>query len=229
MAQIAAEAAREAGAEVRLLRVAETAPEEVVEGQEGWKAQADKMADMILKNDAMALALTWVDEADYSFDGLNALVAGYADLDDSGEIDNEEEAEYYNSLLQATADALVSLGADPEEVATFIDDEDTAAGKKVGIQLSDTLDDEILEDADIQVKFAIRDDGLIKGSSAIFESYKKVVRNGKVVLKKKRLKRPKRMTAAQRAALKKARRKANRGAAKKKRAKSNRARKRRNL
>jgi NAD(P)H dehydrogenase (quinone) len=46
MAQIAAEAAREAGAEVRLLRVAETAPEEVVEGQEGWKAQADKMADI---------------------------------------------------------------------------------------------------------------------------------------------------------------------------------------
>ncbi|RDC72419.1 NAD(P)H:quinone oxidoreductase [Rhodovulum sp. 12E13] len=46
MAQIAAEAAREAGAEVRLLRVAETAPQEVVEGQEGWKAQADKMADI---------------------------------------------------------------------------------------------------------------------------------------------------------------------------------------
>ncbi len=46
MAQIAAEAAREAGAEVRLLNVAETAPKEVVEGQEGWKAQADKMADI---------------------------------------------------------------------------------------------------------------------------------------------------------------------------------------
>jgi len=46
MAEIAAEAARAAGAEVRLLRVAETAPKDVVEGQDGWKAQADRMADI---------------------------------------------------------------------------------------------------------------------------------------------------------------------------------------
>jgi NAD(P)H dehydrogenase (quinone) len=46
MAQVAAEAARAAGAEVRLLRVAETAPAEVVAGQDAWKAQADKMADI---------------------------------------------------------------------------------------------------------------------------------------------------------------------------------------
>jgi NAD(P)H dehydrogenase (quinone) len=44
MAEIAAEAARAAGAEVRLLRVAETAPEAVVATQDAWKAQADKAA-----------------------------------------------------------------------------------------------------------------------------------------------------------------------------------------
>ena len=44
MASIAAEAARAAGAEVRLLKVRETAPSEVVAGQEAWKAQADKTA-----------------------------------------------------------------------------------------------------------------------------------------------------------------------------------------
>ena len=44
MAEIAAEAARAAGAEVRLLRVPETAPAEVVAGQDAWKAQAEKMA-----------------------------------------------------------------------------------------------------------------------------------------------------------------------------------------
>lgn len=42
MAEIAAEAARAAGAEVRLLRVAETAPEAVVNGQDAWKAAAEK-------------------------------------------------------------------------------------------------------------------------------------------------------------------------------------------
>lgn len=46
MASIAAEAAKAAGAEVRLLKVAETAPAEVVAGQEAWKAQAEKTADI---------------------------------------------------------------------------------------------------------------------------------------------------------------------------------------
>jgi NAD(P)H dehydrogenase (quinone) len=46
MAEIAAEAARAAGAEVRLLRVAETAPAEVVAGQDAWKAQVEKAAPL---------------------------------------------------------------------------------------------------------------------------------------------------------------------------------------
>lgn len=46
MARIAAEAAEAAGAEVRLRRVAETAPAEVVNGQEAWKATLDKMQDI---------------------------------------------------------------------------------------------------------------------------------------------------------------------------------------
>lgn len=44
LALTAEEAAEEAGAEVRLLRVPETAPQEVVEGQEAWKAQQEDMA-----------------------------------------------------------------------------------------------------------------------------------------------------------------------------------------
>ncbi len=46
IASIAAEAAREAGAEVRLLRVRETAPQSVIDGQPAWKAQLEKMADI---------------------------------------------------------------------------------------------------------------------------------------------------------------------------------------
>ncbi|GHC23426.1 MULTISPECIES: NAD(P)H:quinone oxidoreductase type IV [Gemmobacter] len=46
MARIAAEAAEAAGAEVRLRRVAETAPAEVVNGQDAWKATLDKMQDI---------------------------------------------------------------------------------------------------------------------------------------------------------------------------------------
>lgn len=46
MAEIAAEAAREAGAEVRLCRVRETAPEGVVKAQEAWAAHAEKTANI---------------------------------------------------------------------------------------------------------------------------------------------------------------------------------------
>ncbi|SMD09494.1 NAD(P)H:quinone oxidoreductase [Primorskyibacter flagellatus] len=46
MASIAAEAAKDAGAEVRVLKAPETAPESVVAGQDAWKAQAEKTADI---------------------------------------------------------------------------------------------------------------------------------------------------------------------------------------
>ncbi|MEZ5778902.1 MAG: NAD(P)H-dependent oxidoreductase [Paracoccaceae bacterium] len=46
VAEHAAKAAEAAGAEVRLRRVRETAPKEAVEGQDAWKAQAEKMADI---------------------------------------------------------------------------------------------------------------------------------------------------------------------------------------
>ena len=46
MAKIAAEAAKAAGAEVRLLRVAETAPQAAVNSQDGWKATAEKVKDI---------------------------------------------------------------------------------------------------------------------------------------------------------------------------------------
>ena len=44
IAEIAAEAARGAGADVRLHRFAETAPRSVIDGQEDWKANLEAMA-----------------------------------------------------------------------------------------------------------------------------------------------------------------------------------------
>lgn len=46
MAHIAAEAATAAGAEVRLRKVRETAPEDVVRGVDAWRATAEKMANV---------------------------------------------------------------------------------------------------------------------------------------------------------------------------------------
>lgn len=58
MAELAAEAAREAGAEVRVRRVKETAPEGVVQAQEAWAAQAEKTADI---PEATPDDLVWAD------------------------------------------------------------------------------------------------------------------------------------------------------------------------
>lgn len=46
MAKIAAEAAAEAGAEVRLRRIPETAPQEVIDTQDAWKAQQAAQAEI---------------------------------------------------------------------------------------------------------------------------------------------------------------------------------------
>ena len=46
MATIAAEAAKAAGAEVRLLKAPETAPDSAVNSQDAWKAQAEKSANI---------------------------------------------------------------------------------------------------------------------------------------------------------------------------------------
>jgi len=46
MAQAAAEAARAAGAEVRVLKVPETAPQAVIDTQDAWKAQQERTADV---------------------------------------------------------------------------------------------------------------------------------------------------------------------------------------
>ncbi len=58
MALAAQEAAREAGAEVRLVKARETAPEGVVNGQDAWRAQAELTADV---PEATPDDLVWAD------------------------------------------------------------------------------------------------------------------------------------------------------------------------
>ena len=58
MAEAAAEAAREAGAEVRLRKVRETAPREVVEAQEAWAKHAAETSDVAIVEPA---DMEWAD------------------------------------------------------------------------------------------------------------------------------------------------------------------------
>jgi NAD(P)H dehydrogenase (quinone) len=58
IAAAAAEAAKAAGAEVRLRRIPETAPEAVVAGQDAWKAQAERASGIEV---ATADDMAWAD------------------------------------------------------------------------------------------------------------------------------------------------------------------------
>lgn len=58
MAETAADAARQAGADVRLLRIAETAPEAVIGGQPAWKENLDSMQDIAV---ATPQDMEWAD------------------------------------------------------------------------------------------------------------------------------------------------------------------------
>ncbi|PWR03898.1 NAD(P)H:quinone oxidoreductase, type IV [Meridianimarinicoccus roseus] len=58
VAEAAAEAARAAGAEIRLRRIPETAPQSVIDTQDAWKAQVEKTAHI---PEATADDMAWAD------------------------------------------------------------------------------------------------------------------------------------------------------------------------
>lgn len=80
MAQIAAEAARAAGAEVRLRRIAETAPAEVIATQDAWKAQMDRAADIpVVSADDMEWANAYLFSMPTRFGSAPAQVRAFID------------------------------------------------------------------------------------------------------------------------------------------------------
>lgn len=80
MAQIAAEAAKEAGAEVRLRKVRETAPQEVVQATEKWAAHAKATADIpVVSNDDMTWANAYLFSAPTRFGTMASQMRAFID------------------------------------------------------------------------------------------------------------------------------------------------------
>jgi len=173
-----------------------------------------------LRSQGMACALAWIENGDYSAGALLDSVTVIADLDGDDEL-TEDEEDFYNELLAEVGEALVALGADAGNVQTFIDDEDDDEGEKIGGFLAGKMDEIEAEDDEIISNYALNEE-------PVLESTIKVIRGGKIVLKKKRTRRVK-LSAAQKAGLKKARRKAFTGAAKLARKKSMKLRKKRGM
>lgn len=171
-----------------------------------------------LRSAAMSLVLAWVSMGDFTYAAFEGGAATMADFDENESLDDDEEA-YLNDLLQAAADALVSAGADPANVADFLDNESDEAGATLGEFLSAKMENVTQSDEDLIATYATSGDLILEGTI-------KVIRNGQVTLKKKRIGIPKKMNSLQKAALKKARSRAFTGAAKAARKKSLRIRRR---
>jgi hypothetical protein len=192
------------------------------------------LADAQLAAMAMGAVLTWLDEDDYGYEALYDLVAGVSDLDGDEEWTKEETA-VWDALWPQVADAMLSLGAEEDTVKDFLDKEDDDAGERLGGFLSGILDEESASDDEIVSAFAAGDSAIFESAGqedSVFEAaFKKVkvVRGGKVVIKKKRISGRAKLSAKQKAGLKKARRRSHSAAARLSRKKSARARKQRGL
>lgn len=80
VAETAAKAARAKGADVRLVRVAETAPEEVIKGQEAWAKQLEKVKDIpVAKPDDLEWANAYLFIAPTRFGGMPSQMRAFID------------------------------------------------------------------------------------------------------------------------------------------------------
>jgi hypothetical protein len=171
---------------------------------------------------AASVVLEWIRNGDGSFSEFEELAIGLADLDSDGEIEDGEE-NHFNDVLGLMADALVALGASESDVTAFVDEESDDKGEELSFSLSEKLPNSTDEDANEELVT-----NFMSGGELMLAAVRKVIRNGKVKLVKKRVKK-RRISSAQRAGLKKARRSANKSGAKLNRKKSMRLRKSRGM
>ena len=176
----------------------------------------EDMAEKMGKADAMAVALQWIEDGDYTYDALDNLVYGMA-IDDPEADEPEVDEDAYAEMLNGVAGALAELGASKDGIMSFLQDEDDEAGDIIGSKLSVVMDSVTDDDFSLISRYA--------AGGMILDAMQKVVRDGEVTWIQKKPKRKRIMSAAQKAALKKVRMKANTASAKAKRKKAARVRK----
>lgn len=169
---------------------------------------------------AMSAVLSWIEDGDFSYNSLDETVIVVADIDGDYELTEEEEA-YYSNIWDQIPDALLTLGAKPNDVQEFVngptDAADNAAAR-MGKMLAEKMETEESDDDSLIAGFAFGEDAILESAAydevlhGILEAtYKKakVVRNGEIQTVKKRVSGKARLSAAAKAGLRKARRKAH--------------------
>lgn len=184
-----------------------------------YEAAIADLAESQLRSEAMGIALTFVADGDYSPEYLEAMLMGFVDEDEDDDL-SESETLHYEALAESLAEAFTALGASKDNARSAIAGDEEAA-ETLGDYLAGKLEDNPKSDDEIVAKFAVE-------GGMVLEAKKRVIRDGKVTWIKVPT-RKRRLSAAQRAALKKARMKANTSAAKRARGKAMRQRKQRGM
>jgi len=116
MAELAAQAARDAGAEVRLRKVRETAPPDVVAAQQAWSAHAEKTADIpIVTPDDMVWANAYIFSAPTRYGGAASQMRSF--IDTLGPI--WQEGKLANKAFTAMSSAMNPHGGQEATVLTL--------------------------------------------------------------------------------------------------------------
>ena len=169
-----------------------------------------------------------LEDGDTLCDMFFAQIASNCDLDNDGELSKEEEEDIYQIYCLA-AEYMVQYGARPEDVEAFINDDDEQAAANIQEMLRNVLpdgEDDCLDDID---DFAFSDgDGstesvLDSSEQSVMDAvYKRrrVIRNGRKVIIRKRISGRVRLTAKQKMAVRKMHRKSHTGKANMRRKKS---------
>ncbi|MCV6588711.1 MAG: hypothetical protein OIF57_06740 [Marinobacterium sp.] len=195
------------------------APEPELITEAAMDAATADFADQQQRATGMAVALTFADggEGNYTFDMLEVITEGCV-TPEPGEGDSEEllrldddEVWLCEAIMESAAEAMIGLGADPVNVQAALKGDEQAC-QTLGGHLNAILESAPQTDDQLISEFAVRPSLITEGVvKKIVDGQVKYVRTNR---------RKRRMTAKQRAALKKARMKANTGAAKQARAKS---------
>ncbi len=203
-------------------------PSAVFDGLE-YRAEDDMAATelAVLKIDVGGLVAAWtetdeaeLDEGETLADRFDAMMVGLVDADKNGEL-SDDELSVLDIAYNVAYDVLTSRGASHDDAIALINEADETAAENIHELLINTgADGEEAELAAINAAaFEFDEDS---DSAVMDATYKRAVaiRNGKKVIVRKRIAGTVRLTAKQKAAIKKMQRKAHSGAARAKRLKS---------
>jgi hypothetical protein len=158
----------------------------------------------------MSAVIAWATYGEPTAEDFDATAQGMSDIDEDGEV-SEFEEEQYNEVLFSMAQALMSMNVSSDDVAALLDGDDRAASVAY-VAIAEKVENSDLSEDEIVAEFSVQE-------TVMTEAKVKVIRDGQTKWVKKPLKK-RRMSAAQRAALKKARMRSNTAGARAKRKKS---------